>query len=98
DTSVSSVIELYQYKLAAVDKTVRTVQHSLEAADRLTTSLQHNAALTKTEVARLHQTLHCAQQRCETLAEENAKLSERIGEIEERTSDLHKKHSEVTLI
>ncbi|BES98175.1 Hypothetical protein NTJ_10990 [Nesidiocoris tenuis] len=94
DTSVSSVIELYQYKLAAVDKTVRTVQHSLEAADRLTTSLQHNAALTKTEVARLHQTLHCAQQRCETLAEENAKLSERIGEIEERTSDLHKKHSE----
>lgn len=60
--ATSEVMELYEYKMAAIGHAERAAQASLEAANQHATHLQHRLAQMSTEVSRLHQMLFHAQQ------------------------------------
>uniref|UniRef100_A0A146LU18 Protein CIP2A n=1 Tax=Lygus hesperus TaxID=30085 RepID=A0A146LU18_LYGHE len=90
----SAVMELYQFKVAAMSQSIRKMQSSQEAADKRATDLQHNLALTTSEVSRLHHLLHSTQQSFEAAAKENSKLTNQISDIQSQANDLHNKHSQ----
>ncbi|KAF6201695.1 hypothetical protein GE061_004090 [Apolygus lucorum] len=90
----SAVMELYQFKVAAMSQSLRKMQSSQEAADKRATDLQHNLALTTSEVSRLHHLLHSTQQSFEAATKEISKLTSQISDIQSQTNELHNKHSQ----
>ncbi|KAK9505034.1 hypothetical protein O3M35_009184 [Rhynocoris fuscipes] len=91
----SSLIELYQFKIASLNQNLRCMQTSQEAADLRSTRLQHSLALTSSEVSRLHQLLHIAQQSIENNAQEAAKFSARSLDLESQIQSCHNKYEQV---
>lgn len=68
--STSNVMELYEYKLAAMGHAERAATASMEAASERCTHLQHRTAQLTAELSRLHQLLFHSQQ-CHELAVKN---------------------------
>ncbi|KAG7209026.1 hypothetical protein KM043_015191 [Ampulex compressa] len=85
DVTTSAVMELYEYKLAAMRHAERAMQSSLEAANNHSTSLQHRLAQVVAESSRLHQMLFDAQQCLEGVKAEKYTLVAKLGEIEEQS-------------
>lgn len=81
DASTSAVMELYEYKLAAMGHAERRMQCSLEAADSACTGLNHQIAQYRAEVARLHQMLFYSQQCIEGTATEKKDLLNKLSEL-----------------
>ncbi|XP_043472999.1 protein CIP2A homolog [Leptopilina heterotoma] len=97
DVTTSAVIELYEYKLAAIRNAERSNQASLEAANNRVTSLQHQLAQVIAESRKLHQLLFRSQQSLECLQKEKSLFSAKIEEIEKeskRAYFVHNKDSE----
>lgn len=93
--ATSEVMELYEYKMAAIGHAERHAQASLEAANQHATHLQHRLAQMSTEVSRLHQLLFHAQQCHEEarrqlrVCEDNAAaLSARLSKEQVRAKEL----------
>lgn len=81
DITTSAVMELYEYKLAAMRHAERAMQSSLEAANNHGTSLQHRLAQVVAESSRLHQMLFDTQQ---CLEEVKSTLTVKLAEAEEQ--------------
>lgn len=81
DSSTSAVMELYEYKLAAMGHAERRMQCSLEAADAACTGMNHQIAQYRAEVARLHQMLFYSQQCIEGTATEKKELMNKLSEM-----------------
>lgn len=81
DASTSAVMELYEYKLAAMGHAERRMQCSLEAADAACTGMNHQIAQYRAEVTRLHQMLFYSQQCIEGTAMEKKNLMEKVAEL-----------------
>ncbi|XP_014260982.1 protein CIP2A homolog [Cimex lectularius] len=92
---VSSIMELYQYKMSAMEQTLRHMQSSQEAADRRATSLQHNLSRTTTEISWLHSLLHNTQQKLEVSIAESKKLNSQISEIQSQANETHVKYTQL---
>ncbi|XP_043271949.1 uncharacterized protein [Venturia canescens] len=78
DITTSAVMELYDYKLAAMRHAERATQASLEAANNHATSLQHRLAQIVAESSRLHQLLFNNQQCLEGVRAEKVNLTATI--------------------
>ncbi|XP_017760473.1 PREDICTED: uncharacterized protein LOC108550996 [Eufriesea mexicana] len=81
DITTSAVMELYEYKLAAMRHAERAMQSSLEAANNHGTSLQHRLAQVVAESSRLHQMLFDTQQCLEGV---KSTLTVKLAEAEEQ--------------
>ncbi|XP_026666939.1 uncharacterized protein LOC108621991 [Ceratina calcarata] len=81
DITTSAVMELYEYKLAAMRHAERAMQSSLEAANNHGTSLQHRLAQVVAESSRLHQMLFDTQQRLEGV---KSTSTAKLAEVEEQ--------------
>ncbi|KAK6640443.1 hypothetical protein RUM44_012137 [Polyplax serrata] len=81
DASTSAVMELYEYKLAAMGHAERRMQCSLEAADAACTGMNHQIAQYRAEVARLHQMLFYSQQCIEGTATEKKDLMTKLSDM-----------------
>lgn len=84
DASTSAVMELYEYKLAAMGHAERRMQCSLEAADAACTGMNHQIAQYRAEVTRLHQMLFYSQQCIEGTAMEKKNLMEKVAELNDK--------------
>ncbi|XP_076246086.1 uncharacterized protein LOC143186346 [Calliopsis andreniformis] len=82
DITTSAVMELYEYKLAAMRHSERAMQSSLEAASNHGTSLQHRLAQVLAESSRLHQMLFDTQQCLEGV---KSTLAVKLAETEEQS-------------
>ncbi|XP_043518292.1 uncharacterized protein LOC122533033 [Frieseomelitta varia] len=82
DITTSAVMELYEYKLAAMRHAERAMQSSLEAANNHGTSLQHRLAQVVAESSRLHQMLFDTQQCLEGV---KSTLTVKLAEAEEQS-------------
>lgn len=82
DITTSAVMELYEYKLAAMRHAERAMQSSLEAASNHGTSLQHRLAQVVAESSRLHQMLFDTQQCLEGV---KSTLTVKLAEAEEQS-------------
>ncbi|XP_015172465.1 PREDICTED: uncharacterized protein LOC107064351 [Polistes dominula] len=82
DITTSAVMELYEYKLAAMRHAERAMQSSLEAANNHATSLQHRLAQVIAESSRLHQMLFDTQQCLEGIKAEKVTLAIKFNEVE----------------
>ncbi|CAK9795871.1 Protein CIP2A [Anthophora quadrimaculata] len=82
DITTSAVMELYEYKLAAMRHAERAMQSSLEAASNHGTSLQHRLAQVVAESSRLHQLLFDTQQCLEGV---KSTLTVKLAEAEEQS-------------
>ncbi|XP_043252181.1 protein CIP2A homolog [Colletes gigas] len=82
DITTSAVMELYEYKLAAMRHAERAMQSSLEAANNHGTSLQHRLAQVVAESTRLHQMLFDTQQCLEGV---KSMLAAKFAEAEEQS-------------
>ncbi|XP_012256642.1 uncharacterized protein LOC105686413 [Athalia rosae] len=89
DITTSAVMELYEYKLAAMRHAERAMQASLEAANRHGTSLQHRLAQVVAESSRLHQLLFYTQQCLEGSQAEKLALIAKIKDAETQTGRVH---------
>ncbi|KAL0267161.1 UNVERIFIED_CONTAM: hypothetical protein PYX00_009509 [Menopon gallinae] len=87
DASTSAVMELYEYKLAAMGHAERRLQCSLEAADATCTGMNHQIAQYRAEVARLHQMLFYSQQCIEGTAIEKKDLMNKLSEMSTRLAN-----------
>ncbi|EFN73679.1 Protein KIAA1524-like protein [Camponotus floridanus] len=85
DIATSAVMELYEYKLAAMRHSERAMQSSLEAANNHGTSLQHRLAQVVAESSRLHQLLFDTQQCLEGIRAEKSVLTRTLHEKEEQS-------------
>ncbi|XP_071564296.1 uncharacterized protein [Temnothorax nylanderi] len=85
DISTSAVMELYEYKLAAMRHSERAWQSSLEAANNHATSLQHRLAQVVAESSRLHQLLFDTQQCLEGIKAEKSALAGKLSEMEDQS-------------
>ncbi|GAB1866513.1 Protein KIAA1524-like protein [Camponotus japonicus] len=85
DIATSAVMELYEYKLAAMRHSERAMQSSLEAANNHGTSLQHRLAQVVAESSRLHQLLFDTQQCLEGIRAEKSILTKTLHEKEEQS-------------
>lgn len=81
DASTSAVMELYEYKLAAMGHAERRLQCSLEAADSACTGMNHQIAQYRAEVARLHQMLFYSQQCIEGTVTEKKDLMNKLSDM-----------------
>ncbi|XP_076281173.1 uncharacterized protein LOC143209438 [Lasioglossum baleicum] len=81
DITTSAVMELYEYKLAAMRHAERAMQSSLEAANNHGISLQHRLAQVVAESSRLHQMLYDTQQCLEGV---KSTLTVKVAEAEEQ--------------
>ncbi|XP_015512989.2 protein CIP2A homolog [Neodiprion lecontei] len=86
DTTTSAVMELYEYKLAAMRHAERATQASLEAANSHATSLQHRLAQVVAESSRLHQLLFYTQQCLEGSRTEKICLTAKLKEEQAQMS------------
>lgn len=84
DITTSAVMELYEYKLAAMRHAERAMQSSLEAANNHATSLQHRLAQVIAESSRLHQMLFDTQQCLEGIKTEKISLATKLNDAEEQ--------------
>lgn len=91
----SAIMELYQYKMAAMNQNLRQLQMSQEAADLRSTRLQHNLCLTNSEVSRLHQLLYGSQQSLELAIKETNSLAGQLSQVKQEAQQTHNKYSEV---
>ncbi|XP_031829217.1 uncharacterized protein LOC116425514 isoform X1 [Nomia melanderi] len=82
DITTSAVMELYEYKLAAMRHAERAMQSSLEAANNHGISLQHRLAQIVAESSRLHQMLFDTQQCLEGV---KSTLTVKLAEAEEQS-------------
>nr|XP_012138993.1 PREDICTED: uncharacterized protein LOC100879112 isoform X2 [Megachile rotundata] len=82
DITTSAVMELYEYKLAAMRHAERAMQSSLEAANNHGISLQHRLAQVVAESSRLHQMLFDSQQCLEGV---KSTLTVKLAEVEEQS-------------
>ncbi|XP_034189018.1 uncharacterized protein LOC117608268 [Osmia lignaria lignaria] len=82
DITTSAVMELYEYKLAAMRHAERAMQSSLEAASNHGISLQHRLAQVVAESSRLHQMLFDSQQCLEGV---KSTLTVKLAEVEEQS-------------
>nr|XP_033333504.1 uncharacterized protein LOC117224575 [Megalopta genalis] len=82
DITTSAVMELYEYKLAAMRHAERAMQSSLEAANNHGISLQHRLAQVVAESSRLHQMLFDTQQCLEGV---KSTLTVKLAEAEEQS-------------
>ncbi|KAF7411843.1 hypothetical protein HZH66_000739 [Vespula vulgaris] len=89
DITTSAVMELYEYKLAAMRHAERAMQSSLEAANNHATSLQHRLAQVIAESSRLHQMLFDSQQCLEGIKAEKVALATKLNESEDQTKKTH---------
>ncbi|XP_024941774.1 uncharacterized protein LOC107268725 isoform X2 [Cephus cinctus] len=89
DITTSAVMELYEYKLAAMRHAEKATQASLEAANSHATSLQHRLAQVVAESSRLHQMLFCTQQCLEGVQAEKANLTGKLRDAEIQSSRTH---------
>ncbi|KAL6260355.1 hypothetical protein P5V15_007885 [Pogonomyrmex californicus] len=85
DIPTSAVMELYEYKLAAMRHFERAMQSSLEAANNHATSLQHRLAQVVAESSRLHQLLFDTQQCLEGIKAEKSVLLGKFNEMEDQS-------------
>ncbi|EFN82611.1 uncharacterized protein LOC105185017 [Harpegnathos saltator] len=85
DIPTSAVMELYEYKLAAMRHSERAMQSSLEAANNHSTSLQHRVAQVVAESCRLHQLLFDTQQCLEGTKAEKIILTGKLSEMEDQS-------------
>ncbi|PSN46209.1 hypothetical protein C0J52_13148 [Blattella germanica] len=92
DISTSAVMELYEYKLAALGHSERGLQASLEAANTHSTHLQHRLAQMSAEASKLHQLLYHNQQCLEGLRMEKEALSSKIESLHTSAEEDLKKH------
>ncbi|XP_063240436.1 uncharacterized protein LOC134541152 [Bacillus rossius redtenbacheri] len=83
DIMTSSVMELYEYKLAAMEHSERVLLSSLEAANEHATQMQHRVAQLAAEISRHHQLLYGSQQCVEGLRAEKAALQERLQQSQD---------------
>ncbi|XP_053993168.1 uncharacterized protein LOC128884109 [Hylaeus volcanicus] len=84
DITTSAVMELYEYKLAAMRHAERAMQSSLEAANNHGTSLQHRLAQVVAESSRLHQMLFDTQQCLEGV---KSTLAVKVAKVEEQSRE-----------
>ncbi|XP_078043958.1 uncharacterized protein LOC144473709 [Augochlora pura] len=82
DITTSAVMELYEYKLAAMRHAERAMQSSLEAANNHGISLQHRLAQVVAESSRLHQMLFDTQQCLEGV---KSTLTVKLADAEEQS-------------
>ncbi|XP_051165330.1 protein CIP2A [Leptopilina boulardi] len=94
DVTTSAVIELYEYKLAAIRNAERSNQASLEAANNRVTSLQHQLAQVVAESRKLHQLLFRSQQSLEGLQKEKTIFTTKIQEVEKESKRAYALHSQ----
>ncbi|KDR18672.1 uncharacterized protein LOC110830635 [Zootermopsis nevadensis] len=92
DISTSAVMELYEYKLAAIGHSERALQASLEAANSHSTHLNHRLAQMSAEASRLRQLLYHNQQCLEGLQEEKQAFVCRMEAAQVVAEQEHKKH------
>ncbi|XP_014223610.1 uncharacterized protein LOC106650209 [Trichogramma pretiosum] len=89
DIMTSSIMELYEYKMAAMKHAERSMQSSLEASTNHATRLQHRLAQVIAQSSQLHQLLFNTQQCLEGSQIEKAALMKKIIETEENTKKTH---------
>ncbi|KAJ8680087.1 hypothetical protein QAD02_015874 [Eretmocerus hayati] len=89
DVSTSAIMELYEYKMAAMSHAERTMQASLEAATNHSTKLQHRLAQMTAQSSQLHQVLFNNQQCLEGMQNEKLALTKKLQETEEKTKKTH---------
>ncbi|XP_014215606.1 polyamine-modulated factor 1-binding protein 1 [Copidosoma floridanum] len=89
EITTSAVMELYEYKMAAMRHAERAMQSSLEAATNHATSLQHRLAQLVAQSSQLHQVLFNTQQCLEGMQTEKIGLMRRLHEMEEKSKKTH---------
>ncbi|KAK0170801.1 hypothetical protein PV328_008599 [Microctonus aethiopoides] len=89
DVTTSAVMELYEYKLAAMKHAERGIQASHEAANAHATCLQHRLAQVIAESSRLHQLLFYTQQNYEMLQADKIQMNVKLHEAEGESKKIH---------
>ncbi|XP_068083238.1 protein CIP2A isoform X2 [Anabrus simplex] len=92
DVPMSAVMELYEYKLAALGHSERALHASLEAANNHSTHLQHRLAQMSAEASRLHQLLYHTQQCLEGVQLEKRELTQHLQASKNSADEAHTKH------
>ncbi|KAK7861995.1 hypothetical protein R5R35_013537 [Gryllus longicercus] len=92
DIPMSSVMELYEYKLAAFGHSERALHASLEAVNNHATHLQHRLAQMNAEANRMHQLLYHSQQCVERLQRDKREISRLLESEKSTASQAHKSH------
>lgn len=82
--STSNVMELYEYKIAAMSHAETAAMASVEASSQRCVSLQHRTAQLTTELSRLHQLLFHTQQCHEQATKDRDILIENNKELENK--------------
>ncbi|XP_069688459.1 protein CIP2A homolog L isoform X2 [Periplaneta americana] len=90
--STSAVMELYEYKIAAMAHSERALQASLEAANNHSTHLHHRLTQMSAEASKLHQLLYHNQQCVEGLQQEKNASICKLEAARISAEDEHKKH------
>ncbi|XP_034949167.1 uncharacterized protein [Chelonus insularis] len=89
DINVTSIMELYNYKLSIMENAEKINHSNLEAADRFATNLQQRLDQMIAESNRLHQLLFHFQYDLQNLQADKMKVSTRLQEVEKETKRLH---------
>lgn len=92
DIPMSTVMELYEYKLAALGHSERALHASLEAVNNHATHLQHRLAQMNAEANRMHQLLYHSQQCLESLQKEKRDISKMLESEKAAADQTHKNH------
>lgn len=85
----STVMEFYEFKIAAMRQAEQANQASIEAADNLVTSLQHRLTQIIAESTRLREMLFYTQQKHDDLQIEKARLNTKLQNVEGETKKIH---------
>lgn len=89
DITTSAIMELYEYKLAAMTHAEKENQVNLETADNHATGLQHRLSQIVAESSRLHQLLFSNQQSLEGLKNEKIRLTQKLQAVEIESKKIH---------